>query len=254
MEVNTPVPTDAIPDATQNQQRRKFALGFWLMLWPLVLAAWWFPIKFASLRLLLVIGVLALCSGALILFWKFKPLRVALLLGFTAVTIFLILPGRDYSRATLRSQYIASLKSYTGAPYVWGGESKHGIDCSGLVRRGLMDANFQLGLTSFNPHLVRAGLGMWWHDASAKAMMEEHRDATRVLFAARSLNELNYKKLFPGDFAVTSSGVHTLAYIGNQTWIEADPGPMRVIQVKVPAKNAWFFMSIKIVRWRQLEE
>jgi hypothetical protein len=106
---------------------------------------------------------------------------------------------------------------------------------------------------TLNPSLVRGSLDLWWHDASAKAMMEEYRGNTRVLFAAKSLNTLDYTKLSPGDFAVTSSGVHTLAYVGNRTWIEADPGPMRVIQVRVPTKNAWFSMPVKIVRWQVLE-
>lgn len=163
-------------------------------------------------------------------------------------------PGREYSRTKLREQYVTSLLTYDGAPYVWGGECKRGIDCSGLVRRGMIDANLQTGITAVNPALLRESFSLWWHDASAKAMMEEYRARTRVLFPAHSLNKLDYSKLQPGDFAVTSTGVHTLAYIGDKTWIEADPNPMRVIRVRVPTRNAWFSMPVKVMRWRQLEE
>lgn len=237
----------------QTKRFRKIGFALWLLLWPLVLAAWWFPIKFASLRLLIIVGVFALCSGALVLFWKAKTVRFAALVVFATIALLLLLPGREYSRAALRNQYVACLQNYDGAPYLWGGESARGIDCSGLVRRGMMDATLQTGIKTFNTQMIRASFDLWWHDASAQAMMEEYRGNTRVLFAAKSLNELDYAKLLPGDFAVTSSGVHTLAYIGNQTWIEADPGPMRVIQVRVPTKNAWFSMPMKIVRWREFE-
>lgn len=60
----------------------------------------------------------------------------------------------------------------------------------------------------------------------------------------------------PGDMAVTSSGVHVLAYLGERTWIEADPNELqgnRVIRVKTPTRNAWFNMPVHIMRWRQFD-
>ena len=51
--------------------------------------------------------------------------------------------------------------------------------------------------------------------------------------------------------AVTASGVHVLAYLGNGKWIEADPTASTVIEVRVPERsNAWFNMPVKIVRWQ----
>jgi hypothetical protein len=223
------------------------------MLWAGVLFAWLFPIKFAALRLLLITGVLGLWAGAMLLFWQVRWVRAFGLVVALFAAASLLLPGREYSRPALRSRYVASLQAYDAAPYVWGGESRRGIDCSGLVRRGLMDANLQSGIASFNPILVRAAFSLWWHDASAKAMMEEYRGETEKLFSAPSLNTLDYSRLQAGDFAVTSSGVHTLAYIGDKTWIEADPGPLRVIKVHVPSRIAWFSMPMQIMRWRQFD-
>ncbi|MFN2599036.1 MAG: NlpC/P60 family protein, partial [Pyrinomonadaceae bacterium] len=51
----------------------------------------------------------------------------------------------------MRRAYIASLESYEGTRYVWGGENSRGIDCSGLVRRGLINADFHEGVVTANP-------------------------------------------------------------------------------------------------------
>lgn len=238
-----------------NQYNRLLRLVFpgWLALFVLLIAASLFPIKFASLRLFAVCAYPVLWLLALFLLRKRATARNTLLAAGALCATFLALPGRDYSRQQLRQNYVNGLQAYEGTKYIWGGENRLGIDCSGLVRRGYINANLKTGLATLNPALVRASLDMWWNDCSAKAMMEEYRGKTHVLMAAKSLNELDYNQLLPGDFAVTKSGVHTLAYLGGKTWIEADPNDMRVIRIQVPTKNAWFNMPMKIVRWRQFE-
>lgn len=178
--------------------------------------------------------------------------RVACLAAGLIAAGFLLLPGRPASTETLRQDYLDALRGYTSAVYVWGGETRAGIDCSGLVRRGLIDANLARGLRSANPALVRQGLSLWLNDCSAKALGEEYRGWTQAVLNTSSLNDADYDKLLPGDVAVTSNGVHTLAYLGDRTWIEADPGAWRVIQVTVPTPNAWFSQPMRVVRWRQL--
>ena len=84
-------------------------------------------------------------------------------------------------------------------------------------------------------------------------MSNEYRGRTRFLFAADSLNTLGQTNLQPGDFAVTRNGVHTLAYLGNGEWIQADPGEGKVIVESVPSKDSWFAQPMKIMRWRLLE-
>jgi hypothetical protein len=67
-----------------------------------------------------------------------------------------------------------------------------------------------------------------------------------------SINELDHTKIAKGDFAVTRDGVHTLAYTGNNIWIEADPTYGKVMEVKVPNLNIiWFKVPVLIVRWKQ---
>ncbi len=125
-----------------------------------------------------------------------------------------------------------------------------GIDCSGLIRRGLIDSLFCRGIRTFNPGLVRRSLSLWWHDCTANVLGEAHDGFTVHLLDTPTVNKLDHSKILPGDLAVTSGGSHIMAYIGNNTWIEADPGVGRVITVQVPSNdNPWFHTPMKIVRW-----
>jgi hypothetical protein len=235
----------------------KIGFALWSILFLLLLAVHWYPIRFGTLRLLLIVGVLVLWSGALWLLWKHKIARRVLVTASILFIAFLSFPSSSQNPQTLRQEYVRALKSYDGTTYVWGGESKRGIDCSGLMRCALIDANVKQGFVNANPAAIREGFSLWWNDSSAKALKEEYQGKTRLLFTAPNLNHVNYSAIEPGDIAVTSSGVHVLAYIGNHTWIEADPNEIhgnRVIQVKTPTRNAWFNMPVHIMRWRQLEK
>jgi hypothetical protein len=85
------------------------------------------------------------------------------------------------------------------------------------------------------------------------ALREGYRDLARPLFSADSINVLDHSRILPGDVAVTADGVHVLAYLGEQTWIEADPAAGRVIRVRAPAPDhGWFNVPVVLIRWRQL--
>lgn len=220
----------------------------------LFVAVWLIPVsngitRSAGLALCLVVwlGLIGLC-------WRRRALRFSLL-GVTLLSGgFLALPARGLPSAdSLRSDYVSGLRRYDGVTYHWGGESPRGIDCSGLVRRGLIDSLFCRGLRTCDPGLVRRALSLWWHDCTAAVLGEAQDGLTVHLLDTPSINELDHARILPGDLAVTSSGVHVMAYLGNDTWIEADPGVGRVISVPVPAKdNSWFGSSMKIVRWSVL--
>lgn len=236
--------------------RRKVVLMLWLVLWPLLLALHTYPIRTGSLRFVLVLMIVLIWAGALLLFWNKKPIRWACLSLVFLFVLGRLWPKRAYDAQALRQEYIRSLLAYKGAPYVWGGENKRGIDCSGLMRCGLIDAEVKQGITTLNPALLRESFSLWWNDCSALALKNGFQNRTRLLFIAPSLNQLNYSKIAPGDIAVTSSGVHVLAYTGHKIWIEADPNEIaghRVIEVQVPARNAWFNMPVHVMRWRQFE-
>lgn len=114
----------------------------------------------------------------------------------------------------------------------------------------MIDACLDQGLCNPDPGLLKRGLSLWWNDTSAKALGEEYRGLTKRLFNAPDLKSLDHDRILPGDFAVTSDGVHVMAYLGNETWIEADPGKLKVIKIHAPATtNGWFRRPVNIMRW-----
>jgi len=153
----------------------------------------------------------------------------------------------------LRASYVENLAGYEGTRYTRGGENRLGIDCSGLVRRGLINALLKQGVATLNPALIRRALVLIWNDSTARALMEEYRGETRQLFRSDSLRELDHTRIRPGDFAVTQDGVHTLTYLGDRIWIEADPGAGRVIRVKASDGNAWLEEPVMLMRWTMLD-
>jgi hypothetical protein len=223
-------------------------LGGWLLLAVL-------PVSYGITRLASVALGAGLWVGLIALNWPRPGLRRGLIVGSLLVVTFLLWPGRGgTSVPELREDYVAALRRYEGVTYYWGGENAVGIDCSGLVRRGMVDALFWRGLRQADPGLVRRAANLWWRDCSARSLGDGAGDRTRLVTDAASLNELDAALVAPGDLAVTRNGVHVLAYVGNRHWIQADPGAGRVITEAAPSReNAWFDTPVRIVRWRWLE-
>ncbi len=56
--------------------------------------------------------------------------------------------GSKKSRTKKVDVIIQTARSYTGTPYKWGGTSRSGIDCSGLIVRSFESASIQIPRTS----------------------------------------------------------------------------------------------------------
>jgi hypothetical protein len=210
-----------------------------------------YPVGTVATRSAGVVSLALLWVGLVIALWRHRWWRWLVPAVTFAIAVFLLLPGRVFSHEDLREKYVGCLRRYEGVRYVWGGENALGIDCSGLVRRGLMDALFLEGLRTFNSGLVRDAISLWWHDTTARVLGMGEGQTVALKIAAPQINLLDHAALLPGDLAVTESGIHVLAYLGDQTWIEADPGAEKVILAKVPSQdNAWLATPVKIVRWR----
>lgn len=92
---------------------------------------------------------------------------------------------------------VTSARKYLGVPYVWGGESADGVDCSGLVQLALQDLGVEV------PRTAR----------------EQMTQGTAVA----SLDDA-----LPGDLVVFDGGSHIGIYLGDGRMIDA-PKPGKVV-------------------------
>jgi hypothetical protein len=234
-----------------SARKRLGGWGGWLAVLALTALTIAFPIRSRLIRLLLIGECGALWLGLAALLRRRRALAGVVLAAPVAVALWLCLPGAAVDAAALRAEYLVCARRYVGVRFIWGGENARGLDCSGFVRRGLVDALWRLGWRTGNPRLVRASYDLWWHDASAKALGEEHRGQTVRLGGAPSVNAADHRRLRPGDLAVLG-GTHVMLYVGGREWLEADPNPRygdRVITQTVPTTNGWFASPARFVRW-----
>jgi hypothetical protein len=233
---------------------RRIAISAWFLLFVIAVVAGTYPVNCRILRALIVGAVPLLWCGAVVLMWRRKKVALVIFAVGIMIALFVCLPGQKPSVARLCEAYIHNLRYFDGSRYVWGGENSRGIDCSGLVREGMIHANLVIGLRTLNPKPLRAAFEMWWYDCSARALRDAYRGFTTPVFQAGSINAISNQALNVGDIAVTVDGVHVLAYLGRNTWIEADPCVMKVVEIITPSENVWFTVPVQIMRWKQLNE
>jgi hypothetical protein len=247
-------PLSATASRSLASRRFRGKVATWLALSGLVIALFLLPIQTNLGRYLSVGGLVGLWVAGLRLLWRRPRWRLAFFVPPAIALGLLFSPRVPPDSERLRAAYVRALRRYEGTPYLWGGESRLGADCSGLVRRAMMDALIAEGFRRGDLADFRSAAALWWYDASAFAMGQQHQYRTLLVFEADNLNELSDPRLQPGDLAVVMDGKHVLAYLGGNQWIDADPQKGKTVIETVPSSVVWFTLNARIVRWRKLAE
>ncbi len=217
------------------------------------------PVNSRLHRFELIGAIVVLWTCLALLCWQRKKIRYLLFAITIALPLLFLLPGRQIDRVELSKLYLRRLIDFDNTIYYWGGEGPRGIDCSGLPRRALRDALFSYGIRHVDGGALRMSIEQWWFDASAKALGEGYRNYTVSLNSREniktSIREMDYAELQPGDLAITRGGAHTLVYLGNNEWIQADPGLGKVAILNGRKDdNNWFGAPVTTHRWRVLAD
>ncbi len=182
--------------------------------------------------------------------------RIPLAALLAVLILWWIFGDRPIDRQHLRQTYLARLKSFTGAYYIWGGESHLGIDCSGLARTALWEAMLVDGIGKGNPRLLGVRFwSFWWHDVGANDLEKGTYGYTHVIGHADKLAGFDTHALQPGDMAVAAHD-HVLIFLGGNRWIEASPNDGKVVSnAALPgSRREYFLHPVTLVRWRMLDD
>ena len=178
-------------------------------------------------------------------------LFVATILAFCA---YLSLNGGidDTTAYGLRTIYVNELRRYEGTRYVWGGENRLGIDCSGLPRKALRNALLKGAFVYGERRCLKLALQNWWLDASAAALASGYQNYVTWLEKKGTVSDIGANELYPGDLAITEDGVHVMVFLGEDRWISADPIQGKVIIESSASNNPWFKEKVKFYSWTVL--
>ena len=191
-------------------------------------------------------------AGVMVLAFKKRVLLVLLIIT-TALLALLLTTGRSgvSDSDALRQRFVERLTDYEGVRYVYGGENPRGVDCSGLVRAAMVRALADRGGASLNSEMLRSAFTLWWHDTNAIQLGKGANGLTLPIGDGSPMPMRAAQNARPGDLAVTTSGSHVLAYLGNQRWIEADPDVARVQIVDLNTSHI-ADQEVLLVTWRWL--
>jgi hypothetical protein len=194
------------------------------------------------------LAIVALWTGSiatiLYLVWKWPRMRkfvlwiVGLAAIWTAATIWY--GGFDVPT------FVKELRQRENIPLVPDGETSRGLDGAGLVRVSLEEALLWRGRPG-------AALRLWFDDASARDLGNAYPEFFRFKGRYGNVANIDLTTVVTGSLAVTASGQHVMAYVGNGEWILAseDADPPRIVILTGTEPEAQFGQDVDLYEPRK---
>jgi hypothetical protein len=200
------------------------------------------------IRLLVLAGCGLVAVGAGLFLQHRRGRRFAVAIVAVAVVAVLLSPIRTDAR-TLDAAMVKELGHFMNTPYVWGGESVDGIDCSGLPRAARRRAAVSLALGNADPGLLRVAAASWLVDTSASAMLDGN--GTVVLARAATIASLAPDARQPGTLIATADGTHLMVMGDHRHVVEADPALGRVVVLDIEDRaSPWTSRAVVALRFK----
>jgi cell wall-associated NlpC family hydrolase len=131
-----------------------------------------------------------------------------------------IAPSAAVLRGVDASGVIATAKKYIGVPYVWGGTSPAGFDCSGFVQFVFRQHGITLPRTSKEQY------------TAGKSIKKSELKPGDLVFFATDYSTVNHLGIYIGDgqfiHASSSKGI-TISSMSNSYWLPRYYGARRVL-------------------------
>lgn len=195
----------------------RFRLTFFLTCLGLLAVIIIIPYRTSLIRAAMLVLCCLTWAGLVAVTFKYRVLHVILIVAPTLAALFFVTnrsatPDGD----ALRRRFVERLEDYDGVRYLYGGENHRGVDCSGLVRAAMIRALADRGFASLDSAMLRSAFALWWHDTNAIQLGKGANGLTLPIGDGSPTPMRAAQKLRPGDLAVTTSGSHVLAYLGQQ--------------------------------------
>jgi len=160
-------------------------------------------------------------KAAVLVFQKASKLQVDGIVGpKTQQALADALKGKDTTNGAAKTQNIlATAKSYTGVPYLWGGTTPSGFDCSGFTQYVFMKNGITLPRTSSQQYQVGAAVSF-----------NTLQPGDLVFFNFNSGSVVSHVGIYLGDgqFISATSSKGVIAYSFTPYWKNAYVGAKRV--------------------------
>lgn len=160
-----------------------------------------------------------------------RTLAVAVLLGVSAATAPAVvsaavakLTAHAPARCTTchnsgGNAVVARARTYLGVPYVWGGETRSGLDCSGLTQRVYADLGMRLPRTAAEQQHagrpVHGGIGkarpgdlLFWDYGGGDHHVAIYEGGGRLIEAPQPGYEVSERPVYDGVIAIRRIAIH----------------------------------------------